>query len=314
MFNVALSLGFFVALGAALRFIRPNGIAPESMQRSIVALVLWVLLPLVVFFSVQDLPLNEAALRILLYVLGTTLIALGVAWFWLRKTKLPAKSKGAFLIAAVFGNVLFLGLPLNNAIFAGWTMRIAIEYMLVANVLLLFTAGAMFAKNLAESGKFSLSRSASSVARDYPVWLKEPVLWAAVVGLIFNLAGASMPAWIELIKTMLYGVLIPLLLLAVGLALNWTRSWNNQLVGVIPVVVIQLILVPLVMWGMVSLFGSTGLQTTKALLLDSMLPATLIGFVICDRYKLDTGAYALAFSATSLCALVTVPVWYNIIL
>ena len=52
MINIVLSLGFFIALGSALRFIRPNGMTPESMQRSIVALVLWVLLPLVIFFSV----------------------------------------------------------------------------------------------------------------------------------------------------------------------------------------------------------------------------------------------------------------------
>jgi len=96
--------------------------------------------------------------------------------------------------------------------------------------------------------------------------------------------------------------------------LNWNPSWNNQLVGVIPVVVIQLLLVPLLMWGMASLFGSAGLNTTKALLLDSMLPATLIGFVMCERYKLDMEGYALAFTASSVLALITVPIWYNIIL
>ncbi len=313
MINLVLTVSFFIAMGVAWRFVQPNGITADSLQKSIVTLVLWVLLPLAVFFSLHDLPLNAAALRILLYVLATTLIALVVAWFWLRKTKLSAKTKGAYLIAAVFGNVLFLGLPLNNTIFAGWTMRIAIEYMLIANVILLFTAGAVLARNVAESGKPTLGKSASAVFQEYRVWLKEPVIWAALVGLLVNLAGVGIPAWAEQVEAMVNGVLIPLLLLSVGLALNWTKSWNNQLVGVIPVVVIQLILVPFVMWGMVSLFGDAGLQTTKALLLDSMLPATLFGFIMCGRYKLDAAAYALAFSATSLLALVTVPIWYNVL-
>ncbi len=113
---------------------------------------------------------------------------------------------------------------------------------------------------------------------------------------------------------MLYSMLIPLLLLSVGLSLNWQKNWNNQLVGVIPVVVIQLILVPLLMWAMASLFGSAGVKTTKALLFDSMLPATLFGFVMCERYKLDTTAYAMAFTATSVLSLITVPFWYNVIL
>lgn len=313
MFNIVLPVGFFIALGVFWRFVRPNGISAESLQKSIVALVLWVLLPLVVFFTLYNLPLNERALRILLYVLGTTLIALAVAWFWLRTTNLPPNIKGAFLIAAVFGNVLFLGLPLNNAMFEGWTMRIAIEYMLVANVLLLYTAGAILARNLTKTGTASLGKSASAVFKDYPMWLKEPVIWAALIGLGFNLADVGMPAWADQLATMLYGVLIPLLLLSVGLGLNWSKSWNDQLVDVLPVVAIQLVLVPLVMWGMVALFGSAGVQTTKALLLGSMLPATLIGFVMCERYKLDTGAYTLAFTATSLPAVATVPIFYNVV-
>jgi predicted permease len=307
-------MGFFLALGILWRFLKPNGITADSLKKSINALVLWVLLPLVVFFTMYDLPLNEAALRILLYVLGTTLIALGVAWFWLSKTALSAKTRGAYLIAAVFGNVLFLGLPLNKMLFSDWTMRIAIEYMLVANVLLLFTAGAIFAKNLASPGKTSLGKTASEVFNDYRKWLKEPIIWAAILGWLFNLADAGLPGWANQISAMLYGVLIPLLLFSVGLSLNWTPNWNNQLVGVAPVVVIQLILVPLLMWGMATLFGSAGLQTTKSLLLDSMLPATLFGFVMCERYKLDTEGYALAFTASSVLALVTVPIWYNIIL
>jgi len=86
------------------------------------------------------------------------------------------------------------------------------------------------------------------------------------------------------------------------------------LVGVIPVVVIQLLLIPLLVWGMAELFGSAGASTTRALLLDSMLPATLFGFVICAHHKLDSGAYALAFSASSLLALLTVPLGYFVLL
>lgn len=314
MLKVLLPVGFFIVLGVIWRFAKPNGVTADSLKKSINALILWVLLPLVVFLTMYDLPLNDAALRILLYVLGTTLIALGVAWFWLLKTRLSGKTKGAYLIAAVFGNVLFLGLPLNKMLLADWSMRVAIEYMLVANVLLLFTAGAIFAKNLAESGKPSINKSASAVFKDYPTWMKEPVLWAALIGLIFNLADAGMPEWTSQIVTMIYSLLIPLLLFSVGLSLNWMKNWKNQLIGVIPVVVIQLILVPLLMWVMVSLFGSAGVKTTKALLLDSMLPATLFGFVMCERYKLDTDAYALAFTATSVLALITAPIWYNVIL
>ena len=67
------------------------------------------------------------------------------------------------------------------------------------------------------------------------------------------------------------------------------------------------------MWGLVSMFGSAGAKGTQALLLNAMMPAALLGFVACERYKLDTNAYALAFSLTSVLAIVTVPVWFAIL-
>lgn len=313
MLGALLTFFFFIALGIGWRFAKPDGITADTLQKQIVALVLWVLLPLVVFLAVHDLPLNKAALQILLYVLGTTLIALAVAWFWLGKLNLPARVKGAYLIAAGFGNVLFVGVPLSKLLFADWTMRVAIEYMLVANVLLLFTAGTILAKGFADKGNVALAKIATAVFKDYKVWLKEPVLWATLLGLVLNLASVELPAWVKPIETMLYGALLPLLLLAVGLSLNWDKNWNSRLTELLPVVVIQLVLVPLLLWGMTKLFGSAGASTTKALLLDGMLPATLFGFVICARHKLDSSAYALAYTATSVLSLITVPIWYKIL-
>lgn len=314
MLNIVLPVGFFIALGALWQFVKPDGITSDTLKKSINTLIHWVLLPLVVFLTMYDLPLNLAALRILLYVMVVTLVVLAVTWFWLSKASFAGKTKGAYLIAAVFGNVFYLGLPLNKLLFPDWTMRVAIEYLLVANILLLFTAGVIFAKNLAETGKTSLGKTASAVFKGYKSWLKEPVIWATVLGWIVNLTDAGLPGWASQISNMLFGVLLPLLLFSVGLSLNWSPNWTNRLAGVIPVVVIQLVLVPLLMWGMTSLFGSVGKLTTKALLLDSMLPATMFGFLMCERYKFDSEGYALAFIATSAVALVTVPAWYRLIL
>jgi predicted permease len=126
--------------------------------------------------------------------------------------------------------------------------------------------------------------------------------------------GIGVDALQKQIVALMLWVLLPLMLLAVGLSLRWDTNWNSQLQGVIPVVVVELILVPLLMWGMVKLFGSASLKTTTTLMLDSMLPATLFGFVICARQKLDSYAYAMAFTVTSVLALVTVPIWYKILL
>lgn len=311
MQNSVLMILFFLVLGIGWRILSPQGISAGSLQRQLMALAHLAILPIAVFFIVSKLPMNQAALKILWYVLATTAIALAVAWIWLWKSTLPPKTKGALLIAAGFGNVFFLGLPLNKAMIGDWSMRVAVEYGLVANVLLLFTAGAILSRSFVEPGRARFKGPMNEVLRDHGAWLKEPLVWAAVAGLVVNLGGMKLPPWFGAIEGAIYGFLVPLLLLSTALALIWSSAWKTQLVGVLPVAGIQLILVPLVMWGMVSLFGSVGRQTTQALLLNSMMPAALLGFVACDRYRLDTSAYGLAFSLTTALAIITVPVWFD---
>ena len=313
MTNATLMILFFAALGLGWRWLAPQGVSPAAMQRPLMVLAHRVLLPIAVFFIIARLPMNDAALRILLYVLATSAITLAVAWVWLWKSKLAPKTKGALLIAAGFGNLFSLGLPLNKALLGDWSMRVAVEYGLVANVLLLYTAGAVLSRSFGEPGKARFRGPINDVLADRNVWLKEPLLWAALAGLAFNLFDISLPGWLGGIEAAVYGALFALLILATTLIVTWKDEWTVQVVDALPAVGIKLILVPLVMWAMVELFGSPGAKTTQALLLDSMLPAALLGFAACERFKLDTGAYAMALSATTLLSLVTVPVWFSLL-
>ncbi|HEX9627751.1 MAG TPA: AEC family transporter [Acidiferrobacterales bacterium] len=303
---------FFLALGIAWRFVSPQGIGAGSLQRHLQVLAHGVILPIAVFFILAKLPMNAVAMKILGYALATTAVTLGVAWAWLRTTALAPATKGALLIAAGFGNVLFLGVPLNKALIGDWSMRIAVEYGILANVLLLYTAGAVLSRSFTEAGGAQFKSLVKEVLTQRFL-LKEPLLWATAAGLIANLTGMEFPAWFGAIQAAIYGFLPPLLLLSTALALNWTDAWKAQVVTVLPAAAIQLVLAPLVMWGMISLFGSVGAKGGQALLLNSMLPAALLGFAACERYKLDTGIYALAFSLTTALAIVTVPVWFNLL-
>lgn len=313
MLGHGLTLLFFLISGIAWRLLTPGGITAESLQRGLMTLIHLLFLPLAVFFIMLDLPLNEAALRILLYVLATTAIALAVAWAWLWKSKLTGKTKGALLIAAAFGNVFFLGLPLNGIFYPDWTLRVAVEYGLVANVLLLFTAGVVLSRSFGDAGKIQFKKPLASL-KEYKLWLKEPLVWAALLALALNMGDVTLPEWFKGIRSAIDGSLIALLLLATALSLNWSKAWHTQIVNVLPAVAIQLILVPLVMWGMASIFGSAGLRTTQTLLLDSMLPATIFGFLFCERYKLDTATYTLVFSLMTALSVITIPVWAKVLL
>ncbi len=303
---------FFLVIGVGWRFVSPQGVGAAAMQRHLMLLARVVILPVAIFFILYKMPLHKTEMKIFWYVVGTTAIVLGVAWVWLWKSRLAPRTKGALLIAAGFGNTLFLGLPLNRILTGGWSMRIAAEYGMLANVLLLFTAGAILSRSFTDNGGYRFKGPMNAVLKDYSVWWKEPLVWAAAAGLIANISAMKFPGWFFTIEAANNGFVVPLLLLSTALAVSWNDSWKTQWQTALPAAGIQLVLAPLVMWGMVRLFGSIGTKGTQALLLNSMMPAAVFGFVVCERNKLDTGMYALAFSLTSVLALLTVPVWFKV--
>ncbi|MDH5765736.1 MAG: AEC family transporter, partial [Gammaproteobacteria bacterium] len=135
----------------------------------------------------------------------------------------------------------------------------------------------------------------------------------ALAGLVVNIAGIKLPGWLAGISGLAGDALVPLLLLAVGLSLSWNKSWTNQVKDILPVAAIKLILIPLVLLIMVKVFGSPGAKTTKALMINGIMPASLLGFYICSRFKFDTAIYAIAFVVTSALAVLAVPIWLEIL-
>lgn len=311
MSNALIQMAIFIACGYALRYFKPGGISADSVQNSIMSLIQWIFLPIVVFFALSLLQYKPYITRYIIYVIIATAAALAAAWFWLERTPHQAKTKGALLLAAAFGSVLFIGLPLNKIMIGDWTARLAIIYLLVANTLILYTAGLFLARALGSKAK--LKQPVTALTDEKMTILKDPVIIAAALGIVVNLTGMKLPGWLNGINDLASGALVPLLILAVGLSLKWDKSWNDQVKDILPIAAIKLILVPLVLLIMIKVFGSPGVKTSKALVINGAMPASLLGFYICSRFKFDTGIYAIVFVVTSALALIAVPIWMEIL-
>lgn len=306
MFTALGQIAVFITIGALWRFIKPMGVGVSAMQRPLFTLIYAVLLPALVFFVTWKMPLNQTALRMLVIMVVVTLVALALAWFYYKQTNLPRRIQGPLIIAAVFGGVAFFGLPATKMLVAGWTARVAIEYMLVANVLILLTVGTFLLS----------SYGGEDAPKEKPgqALIREPLLWAAVVGLLLNILDARIPGFLGGLYSMLSSSLPPLMLITLGLSLNWTAEWNKLIVrGLLPAAGLKLILIPLMVWGMVWAIGPVGAKGLKALMIDAAVPGFLFGIVLCERYKLTTAAYIAALSFTTVLAFIAIPVWLSLV-
>ena len=140
--------------------------------------------------------------------------------------------------------------------------------------------------------------------------LKVPPLWAAMAAVILNLSDIPLPVGLEgFLQTLANGV-VPLMLIALGMALSWETRQLQRLPLLMPVLAIQLLLMPLLAWGLAATLGLQG-ELRTAVVLEAAMPSMVLGVVLCDRYGLDTGLYATAVTTSTALSLLTLPLWFQ---
>src|SRR5262245_24153266 len=132
-----LQMALLVACGIGWRLLRPGGVDADDTRRVIAALVYHLLLPALVLGVLWRAPVGMDALRIAAAAaigVVAALLAAAALYRWMRVDR-PAM--GALVLAAAFGNVTYLGLPVLEALFGPWARVVAVEYDLFASAPLL---------------------------------------------------------------------------------------------------------------------------------------------------------------------------------
>jgi hypothetical protein len=292
-----------IAVGIAWQRVRPWGLDPDVTRRVLTGLVYVLLLPALVLEVLWRAPLGLDAARTAASAAIGVLAGLAAAWVWSRFGKTPPAQRGAFLLAAAFGNVTYLGLPVLESAFGAWARTVAIEYDLFACTPLLLTVGILIARahGTGADGESLVTGLA-----------KVPALWAAVAAVGLNVAGVPMPPVVEDALGRLGGGVMPLMLISIGLALQWGRDWFRRVPAVAPVLVIRFAIAPLVVWTAATALGVEG-ATLGAVVLEAAMPSMVLGVVICDRYGLDTALYAAVVTVSTAASVVVLPLWHAIV-
>lgn len=301
MLNILFSMMVIIACGAIWRYLAPGGVDGDKARQVITGLVYNLLLPALILSILWQAPLGISSIKISLLASLGILLGLLLAWLACRSCHMPNAVTGAVMLAAAFPNANYLGLPVLVSVFGEWAASIAIQYDLFASTPLLFTLGILLAQQFGEA------EVRESIGHRL---LRIPPLWAALLAVLLNLGGVPVPAVLQNTLSLLGESVIPLMLLVLGMSLRWEVLRWQRLPSVAVVVIIQLLLMPLVVWG-----GAVVLALEPRLLapvvLEAAMPSMVIGVVICDRYGLDTGVYAAAVTVSTLLSLLSLPLWYG---
>lgn len=221
-------------------------------------------------------------------MLGGVLLMLGSGVFAFLFAKMLGFSARSFVPPAMFSNWANLGLPLYVFTLGDLALDGGVMLVVIGN-LLCFTLGIYI-----YSGRFSVLHV-----------FKTPIILSVIIGLLINLTGISVPAFIDTPINMLGQVAIPLMLFSLGVRLTKVRL-NDSKVGFImglfcPIAGVSLALLIITVLPMSELH-------TNILLLFGVLPPAVVNFMLAEQYQTDPERVASMVIIGNLMSIITIPI------
>jgi predicted permease len=301
MQDVLFSFGLIIIAGALFRRIRPAGIDPGDVRVVINACVLNLFLPALCIKTLYQSPVDLETVLVpataWITTGGSLLLAAGIYAALGGIMHLSPQEKGVLLIAAAFGNVTYLGLPVLTSLYGSTAAKYALFYDLLATTPLLWLAGAALASRYGEGKKVDLKESGKTIASLPPVW-------GIFIGMALHQMNAPLPLFVLKTLDMLGSLVVPLMIFSIGLALSLPKVKHAY--AIIPAVVIKLIAGPVIAYGTARMLGLTGVALTSCSI-EGAMPAMVLSLLVAARFRLDVSLAAFVIVVTTVLSFFTLP-------
>ena len=307
MQDILFPFGLIILAGVAFRRIRPSGMEAGAMSQAINAGVLNLFLPALCIKTMYRSSVDFEALLVpgaaWITTLAALVLAAGTYALLGRKIRLIPQERGVILLAAAFGNVTYLGLPVLTGLFGHDAARYALYYDLLATTPLLWLVGASIASRYGGDRKYGFPDALKTIASLPPVW-------GILAGITLNLIGFTLPSLIVNTLDMLGGLVVPLMIFSIGLALTFPKVAHAY--AVLPAVVIKLVVSPGISFLTAKTFGLSGIALTSTVL-EGAMPSMVLTLLVASRYKLDISLAAFMIVVTTLLSFFTLPALLSLV-
>ncbi|WP_322996844.1 AEC family transporter [Castellaniella sp.] len=200
-------------------------------------------------------------------------------------------SRTAFLVPGMFRNTGNIGIPL---------MMLAYGKEMLGDIIVLFVLSNLLHFSL---GLFLLSRGTNRW-----LWLRNPNIWAALLGVLLAPHRAWIPDFVTTSIDLTGQIAIPLMLFGLGVRLSQDRIEQLGLALRINglYLLAGLLTLPLVLW----LLPLTP-AWARMVALSVMLPPAVLNYLLCEQYRVEPRTVASVVLLGNVLSVVTIPlvVW-----
>lgn len=245
-----------------------------------------------------DAELVRQAGQAALWALGVIMLGALCAWIWLKVGKIGSEPGGILLFAAAFANTGLIGMPLVRLLL-GEKMLFLASMVELVNDVLIFSVGIL----LIQTGCGKPRRAALR-------GLLSPGLAGVAVGFLLFATGWKLPAFAGEALSMAADATAPMVLFLVGAQLGEGdlralvrdgRAWL--------LTALRLVVVPAAVLALWLIFAGELTAVGQTILLLAAMPAGSCCAMFTRQYGGDWGLATRCVMLSTLCAVVTVPLW-----
>ncbi|MFD1471684.1 AEC family transporter [Companilactobacillus mishanensis] len=237
-------------------------------------------------------------------VLSMTIL-IGISILMIKILHVNPKHKGLFSSMFFNSNTVFVGLPVNMALFGTKSLPYVLVYYM-ANTTFFWTLGTYLIQVDGEhKGDFSLKKTLGK--------LFSPPLLGFIIGLILVLLNVNLPGFVMSDFQYLGNLTIPLSMLFIGISIAHAGltnvSFHKDNLGIL---FGRFIAAPLVMAGLFLFIPGPSLMK-QVFIIQSAMPVMTNAPVVARLYHADSDYAAIMVTETTLASLVVVPILMMII-
>jgi len=241
--------------------------------RSISRVCLYVLPPCLAFSSISQaqMPMSELWRMALMAVLSVFAMVL-VGGMTAGALRMKRDKRSALTISLAFSNCGNFGLSICLFAFGDAGLERALVYFITSSVLT-YSLGVFLASRGGKAG--TISASLRNAAR-------MPILFAALLGLVFNFTGWAVPAPIMKATELVGRASVPMMLLVLGMQLTRIRL-GDDLPHIAVGTVLRLVGAPVVALLFAGLLRLTGVAWQVAII-QSAMPTAVTNIIISEEF------------------------------
>lgn len=274
----------------------------------------YIFVPALLFRTSARIDFARLDTRILVAFFVPTLALLLLVYVFLRLRRAgtgePA-GPSVRAITASFGNAVQVGIPLAAALYGEAGLALHVTLVSLHSLTLLTVLTALVELDLARAERRDgaegphLLRTLATTARNTVI---HPVILPVLAGLLWNLAGLSIPGFADEILATLGQAVVPLCLVLIGVSLAH-YGIKGALRGATILSALKLVAMPLA----VLVFARFGLGLTGVplaiVVMMAALPVGSNALIFAQRYQTLPGEVSTAIVLSTLAFVATAPLW-----